>query len=389
MEVLKMNKIKLTALLLSIALIAAALPVSAADVSAVPSNQTFYLDGTKVELAAYNINGNNYVKLRDLYKTINYDVSYKTRTTGEFMLRTYTDRAYTPDGSETNVMPTANATAYTSTIYALFNQMTLTDPKDAKIVAAYKINGSNYIQLRNYAETLYAVATADYSKNTPGYTLNLLKPEPTLKTFDVRYNPSDKSVQIISNVPFTGKDIGDNSPVATPKPTATPAPEPSPVIYASAPKIGDQPARITNENDKYTKYYSYNFVDNSDKIGGSDCNWYATGRFYEVHNQTLSTPFAPPFNPTNESNWNKITDLTDVPALSIAVYNDSKGNFAHVLFVEYVERDKNGKPINIYFTESGASFKAKGKEPGLVQKLSFANFKQRVDQTLVAYIVPK
>lgn len=46
----------------------------AAGVTAELSRQVFYLDGSPVELEAYGINGNNYVKLRDVGRLLNFNV---------------------------------------------------------------------------------------------------------------------------------------------------------------------------------------------------------------------------------------------------------------------------------------------------------------------------
>jgi hypothetical protein len=44
---------------------------------ATPSAQQFFVDGQRVELEAYAINGNNYVKLRDIGKAVDFNVSYE------------------------------------------------------------------------------------------------------------------------------------------------------------------------------------------------------------------------------------------------------------------------------------------------------------------------
>ncbi len=46
----------------------------AAGVLAEPSWQNIYVDGKKVEMTAYNINGNNYVKLRDIGRAVGFNV---------------------------------------------------------------------------------------------------------------------------------------------------------------------------------------------------------------------------------------------------------------------------------------------------------------------------
>lgn len=48
----------------------------AAGIMAERSTQTFYLDGKQIQMEAYAINGNNYVKLRDVGQAVDFGVSY-------------------------------------------------------------------------------------------------------------------------------------------------------------------------------------------------------------------------------------------------------------------------------------------------------------------------
>ena len=52
----------------------------AAGLMAEPSSQTFYVDGQQVQLQAYAIGGNNYVKLRDVGRMVNFNVTYDGAT---------------------------------------------------------------------------------------------------------------------------------------------------------------------------------------------------------------------------------------------------------------------------------------------------------------------
>ena len=91
-----------------------------------------------------------------------------------------------------------------------------------------------------------------------------------------------------------------------------------------------------------------------------------------------------------------ITDLSDVPEQSIAVYEPTE-EFAtwagHVSFVEYVERDKNGNPVNIYYTEANGIGDLKKDEfntgyDGTVKVSSFEDFKNPYGLRLIGYIAP-
>ena len=50
--------------------------VYAAYITAERCNQSILLDGTKLELEAYTIEGSNYVKLRDVGKALDFNVYY-------------------------------------------------------------------------------------------------------------------------------------------------------------------------------------------------------------------------------------------------------------------------------------------------------------------------
>ncbi len=47
-----------------------------AGILAEPSTQPIYVDGQKVSMTAYSINGSNYVRLRDVGQAVNFGVAY-------------------------------------------------------------------------------------------------------------------------------------------------------------------------------------------------------------------------------------------------------------------------------------------------------------------------
>ena len=53
-------------------------PASAAvqQLTAAPTSQTFYVDGQRVQFEAYEIHGNNFVKLRDIGRAVDFAVDY-------------------------------------------------------------------------------------------------------------------------------------------------------------------------------------------------------------------------------------------------------------------------------------------------------------------------
>lgn len=62
-------------------------PASAAvqRLTAAPTSQTFYVDGQRVQFEAYEIHGNNFVKLRDIGKAVDFAVDYDGTTNGVYI----------------------------------------------------------------------------------------------------------------------------------------------------------------------------------------------------------------------------------------------------------------------------------------------------------------
>ena len=63
--------------------------LATSGVTAVPSSQPIYVDGRQVQMEAYNINGNNYVKLRDIGQAAGFNVYWQDG------VQVDTDAAYT------------------------------------------------------------------------------------------------------------------------------------------------------------------------------------------------------------------------------------------------------------------------------------------------------
>jgi len=69
---------------------------------AVPSTHSFYVDGQQVQMTAYNIQGNNYVKLRDIGQAVGFNVYWADGVRVE---------SNTPYTGEAPTKPTAQAAA--------------------------------------------------------------------------------------------------------------------------------------------------------------------------------------------------------------------------------------------------------------------------------------
>jgi len=67
-------------ILAGLALSGPAAQAAEAALTARPTTQTFYVDGARVEFEAYQIHGNNFVKLRDIGKAVDFGVTYDAAT---------------------------------------------------------------------------------------------------------------------------------------------------------------------------------------------------------------------------------------------------------------------------------------------------------------------
>ncbi len=73
----------------------------AAGILAEPSTQTFFVDGQQIQMEAYAINGNNYVKLRDVGQAVDFAVDYDGATNSVRMDSTKPYTAPTPAATPT------------------------------------------------------------------------------------------------------------------------------------------------------------------------------------------------------------------------------------------------------------------------------------------------
>ena len=53
---------------------------AATNITATLSSQPIYVDNQRVSMTAYSIGGNNYVRLRDIGKAVDFDVTYDAAT---------------------------------------------------------------------------------------------------------------------------------------------------------------------------------------------------------------------------------------------------------------------------------------------------------------------
>ena len=138
----------LTALVLSI-LFAVIFPVSA-ETNVVLTNQAINLDNENQSIEAYNINGNNYLKLRDLAYILNGTSSQfrvgwdETTQTVDIMV----DSCYLIIGNELQKGEDKSSTAQPST------QTIIINGQENSSLSVYNIGGYNYFKLRDLSSAL-------------------------------------------------------------------------------------------------------------------------------------------------------------------------------------------------------------------------------------------
>ena len=161
-----------------IAALATTIAAGAASTPAKPSTHKIYVDGERANVAAYEINDNNYFKLRDVAAILSgtdaqFEVTWD-QATGNITLTD--NQPYTTVGGELGSIPAANQTAEDSTaaVYRDGTQVHYT---------GFEINDNNYYKLRDIAADFDFGVTWDNDTQsvlittTEGYTPEGEEPE--------------------------------------------------------------------------------------------------------------------------------------------------------------------------------------------------------------------
>ncbi len=236
-------------------------------------------------------------------------------------------------------------------------------------IEAYNINDRNYFQLRDLA-------------NAVGFGVD----------FDGITNTVFISTNAVNNEAVNAGQTTSSTANAT-----TPASD-EPFVFQY--KVGDTPGNIIKDPDNFNPRSAKTYTDEYMYGSLGQCAWYADNRFYEVHGIRLALYDLGSVkdyinNAYKFTDLSAIKDIEDIRNQCIAVYKPTSdpNHPGHLRFVEYVERDSNGNPTNIYFTESnGADTITKGQfDPGVdgvVKKETFEQFKAVYSMELIGYIVP-
>lgn len=136
----------------------------AETISAIPTASKVLVDGKEISFEAYNINGNNYFKLRDLAMAVNgteksFEVSWDSFLK---VINLTSNQPYTSDGKELLVSQKP-----TSKNAKLTNDKIYLDGKEVQLTA-YNIDGNNYFKLRDIAKVIGFGVTWDGKTNTIG-----------------------------------------------------------------------------------------------------------------------------------------------------------------------------------------------------------------------------
>jgi molybdate transport system substrate-binding protein len=159
-------KKRIFALLLTVCLLAAMVPTvsSAAEETVTVSTQKLTVNGAAVDVfASYNINGENYLKIRDIANILKdtaakFSIDYAG---GAVSIQTHT--AYKPTGSESAARPSS---------YNVFSGVSadkVTVDGQPVGFTAYKIDGANYFRLRDF-EAIGATVAYDAATDTAQIT---------------------------------------------------------------------------------------------------------------------------------------------------------------------------------------------------------------------------
>ncbi|MDF2939144.1 MAG: copper amine oxidase-like protein [Paenibacillaceae bacterium] len=132
--------------------------------AAIPTASKVVVNGKEVAFEAYNIDGNNYFKLRDLAKAVNgsekqFEVGFDAAKNA---ISLKSEAAYTSVGGE------LAASGATGEQQAAPSSSKLMLDDEALELGAYNINGNNYFKLRDIAKVFNIGVTWDGKLNTVG-----------------------------------------------------------------------------------------------------------------------------------------------------------------------------------------------------------------------------
>lgn len=360
-------------------------------------------------IQCYNIDGNNYVRARDITNNLNmYVMQIQNGNTGILVDPTIPSEStgstekLTRQSAKVNVqngqliydsmVSEAECFMLDNRFYFKLNDFAkASDHSLQASLELVQIEGSGGIAEKPYAETYYGI---EVNWDKDARVIHVDKVQTDLqKVFDEARGGSSSSSQVSTNQkPETNSA---EKPVEETEKSSTTN------KLTAAPKVGTILADILIDDSKgayldsaMTQPNKENFTSaykNAGKIG--QCAWYAAGRLAEVYGLYVNN------NPYQRGdgveNWVKYAASADCPDLDGITdpYKIQSGCIAvfegHVLFVEYVENDNAGKPTKVYFTEANTGNDGiyRPDKDGKVQVMDMEKFIVR--QPFVGYVVVK
>ena len=188
---------KILAIVIVLVMALGLLTVAASAVTAKPTASTVVVNGQNIAFDAYNIDGNNYFKLRDLAFVINgtskqFEVAWDGASNA---ISLTSGTSYTPDGSELSGKGGGNKEA------SLTKSRIIQNGRDANFTA-YNIAGNNYFKLRDIGQAFNFGVDWDGSRNTIVIDTNKnYTPEAVAPSV-----PSASSVKVGDIIKFGGYD---------------------------------------------------------------------------------------------------------------------------------------------------------------------------------------
>ena len=360
-------------------------------------------------IQCYNIDGNNYVRARDITNNLNmYVMQIQNGNTGILVDPTIPSEStgstekLTRQSAKVNVqngqliydsmVSEAECFMLDNRFYFKLNDFAkASDHSLQASLELVQIEGSGGIAEKPYAETYYGI---DVNWDKDARVIHVDKVQTDLqKVFDEARGGKSSSSHVSTNQ----KPETNN----TEKPAEETEKSSTTNKLTAAPEVGTILADILIDDSKgayldsaMTQPNKDNLTDNykdSGKFG--QCTWYATGRFREVAGDVVRKNNYRRGNGVEDwvrfaadescPDLDGITDPYKIQSGCIAVF---KG---HALFVEYVEYDKDGNPTKVYFTEANTGHDGiyRPDKDGKVQVMDMDRFIVR--QPFIGYVVVK
>jgi hypothetical protein len=345
--------------------------LAANGATAILSSQKIHVDGKETPMAAYSIDGGNYVRLRDIGMALNFSVTFDSAANS---VRIESGAPYPEDAAADAPPHGASGLIH----------------KGIKIVATPEMlqlfdgNGKTPESLRTSDKQ-----AQDLIEDCVGRFSVMESFEPGRFTAYLGQKPAASAGKVL-----TCGSVGMSQPTNM---WIAYEIEPSGAL-AQPPAVGSFPAKIllpgktdiAKAESYYPSYFDYD-------SGG--CNWYAFGRLAETSGIAMPIPykgrsgFLDEVEALGDPGIRVIRDIGGIVSGCVAFFHHpSEHGAGHFVFVEHVERDASGNPSEICYTEAnrGGSGQYRPQVDGKACVISFSSFASMCSsgKRLLGYIAP-